>query len=484
MRWLGRLLRRILLAVTVLAVGLAVPVVYVETMCRGDGVPAPATPLSGETRPEVRTLLTYPEWHIVHAYDDYAEVIRQGDPHDFGYFAAIGGYWSTLCTLTGESAALGEIDTATRQLVHVIGVSFTFEMLMKAAYEETVGRAVTLLRGAERAPLDDLSAEQAAAYAVFLQQVPWYRYDFRADAAALDAASTGTLRDRERVLALGLEHRARAAYAGVIADAVAATGQDDLTLQMVVRGLPADTLAGVEGVTVLREIEEGIEVETPAEHIEPVRKIEGEVEILFHEDDRHLALLAELPDDPSDELDDVGLDALGRLVHQEHARAGDERARDGELLLLSPGQVAAAAVFHVLEHGEMLEDAIGDGVVAPWQAGEPGLEVLAHGQQRKDHPALRHVADAHLGQPVGRQDRNILPVEHQRAARPCVIARDGFHEGGLADPVRAHHAGHFPALGAHGDAVEDLAAAVVKREVSGFQHLSARGRLRSRARRA
>jgi hypothetical protein len=263
MRWLGRLLRRILLAVTVLAVGLAAPVVYVETMCQGDGVPAPATPLSGETRPEVRTLLTYPEWHIVHAYDDYAEVIRQGDPHDFGYFAAIGGYWSTLCTLTGESAALGEIDTATRQLVHVIGVSFTFEMLMKAAYEETVGRAVTLLRGAERAPLDDLSAEQAAAYAVFLQQVPWYRYDFRADAAALDAASTGTLRDRERALALGLEHRARAAYAGVIADAVAATGQDDLTLQMVVRGLPADTLAGVEGVTVLREIEEGIEVETP-----------------------------------------------------------------------------------------------------------------------------------------------------------------------------------------------------------------------------
>lgn len=263
MRWLGRLLRRLILAVVLLGVGLAAPVVYVETMCRGDAVPAPAAPLSGETRPEVRTLLTYPEWHIVHAYDDYAEVIRQGDPHDFGYLAAIGGYWSTLCTLTGESAALGEIDTATRQLVHVIGVSFTFEMLMKAAYEESVGRAATLLRGAERAPLDDLSAEQAAAYAVFLQQVPWYRYDFRADAAALDAASTGSLRDRERALALGLEHRARAAYAGVIAGAVAATGEDDLTLQMVVRGLSPERLGAVEGVTVLREIDEGIEVETP-----------------------------------------------------------------------------------------------------------------------------------------------------------------------------------------------------------------------------
>jgi hypothetical protein len=24
-------------------------------------------------RPEGRTLMTYPEWHIVHAYEDYAE---------------------------------------------------------------------------------------------------------------------------------------------------------------------------------------------------------------------------------------------------------------------------------------------------------------------------------------------------------------------------------------------------------------------------
>ncbi|NKX44047.1 hypothetical protein [Roseicyclus persicicus] len=258
-----RLLRRGLLLALALVALLASPVVYVETMCRGDAVPAPALPLSAETRPEVRTLLTYPEWHIVHAYDDYAEVIRTGDPQDYGFTRAVTGYWGALCTLTRESAALGEIDTATRQLVHVIGVSFTVEMAMKALYEETLGRLATLVRGETRAPLDDLSAAQAATYARFLQQVPWYRYDFRADAAALRAAATDAFRDRERAFALGLEHRARAAYAGVIAGAVAATGADDLTLQMVVAGLPPEALEAVEGVTVLRPVEDGWEVETP-----------------------------------------------------------------------------------------------------------------------------------------------------------------------------------------------------------------------------
>lgn len=263
MRVLWRLMRWLIVGALLLALGLAGPVVYVETMCRGEGSPTPGTPLSGETRPEIRTLLTYPEWHIVHAYDDFAEVIRTGAPHDYKFLDAVGGYWSSLCTLKRESAALGEIDGATRQLVHVIGVSFSFEMLMKAAYEESIGRLATVLRGPERSPLDDLSAEQAARYAEFLQQVPWYKYDFRADAEALAAASDGSLRDRERALALGLEHRARAAYAGVIAEAVAATGQDDLTLQMVVANLPEAALAATKGVTILRRMPEGIEVETP-----------------------------------------------------------------------------------------------------------------------------------------------------------------------------------------------------------------------------
>lgn len=266
MRALGRLLRRLLLGVLLLALGLLAPVAYVELACRGGpAAAAGAEPIlpPEHRRPESNTLLTYPEWHVVHAYEDYAQVIRTGDPHDFDTLAAIGGFWSSLCSLTRTAAALGGPSDEYRTMVHVVGVSFTAELLLKAAYEETLGRFATWVRGEARAPLDDLSAAQAAAYAGFLRQVPWYRWDFRTDAAALEEAATGAFRDRERALALGLEYRAKAAYARAIGAAVAATGADELSMRSIVAGLPAAALARTEGVTVIRQRPEGTEIETP-----------------------------------------------------------------------------------------------------------------------------------------------------------------------------------------------------------------------------
>ena len=260
-RWLGRLL----LALLLVAVALLAPVAYVDLACRGRPLAQTREPLlpPEHRRPESRTLLTYPEWHIVHAYDDYAVVIRTGDPHDFRYLSAIGGFWSSLCSLWRTAAAHGGVTGETRQMVHVIGVSFTAELLLKALYEETLGRAATWVRGPGHSPLDELSARQAADYATFLQQVPWYRWDFRRDAAELDAAATDAFRDRERRLALGLEYRAKAAYADAIAAAVAATGADELTLRSIVSGLSPGQLAEVPGVRVILERDEGVEVETP-----------------------------------------------------------------------------------------------------------------------------------------------------------------------------------------------------------------------------
>lgn len=256
------------LAALVLALlALLAPVAYVELACRPQGAPAPFTSaLAPEWhRPAARTLLTYPEWHVVYAYEDYAAVIGQGDPHDFGYLRAVGGFWGTLCDLSQQSGPLGGFPWATKQMVYTVGVSFTAEMLVKAAYEETLGRAFAALRGPGRAGLDDLSAQQAAAYGAFLHQTPWYRWDFAADAAALAAAPKAGLRDRERAFALGLEARAKAAYAQVIAAAVAGVGADALRLRAVVTGRPAAALADVEGLFVLGDLPggAGVEVEAP-----------------------------------------------------------------------------------------------------------------------------------------------------------------------------------------------------------------------------
>ncbi len=265
MRWLLRWTRRLIMLALIAVIGLMAPIVYVETACRGTPTTDTYAPILPEAdrRPESRTLLTYPEWHIVHAYDDYAEVIANADPHDFAYLSSITGFWTSLCALSQTAASHGGVPWETKQMVYTIGASFSAELLLKAAYEETVGRIATLIRGETHASLDDLSATQAGDYATFLQQVPWYKWDFTADATSLGAAATSAPRDIERRFALGLEFRAKAAYARLIEAAVAGVGADALTMRVLVKDIDPAALAQITGIKVIAERPEGVEIETP-----------------------------------------------------------------------------------------------------------------------------------------------------------------------------------------------------------------------------
>ncbi|MEM8537034.1 MAG: hypothetical protein AAGF56_04145 [Pseudomonadota bacterium] len=265
MRWLFKWLKRLVVLLVLIAIGLVAPVGYNELACIPKEQPSDYASLlpSEHHRDESRTLMTYPEWHIVHAYDDYAQVITAGDPHDFKYLKAIGGFWSSLCALSHASAMHGGFSTESKQTIYVIGVSFTAELLLKAAYEETLGRLATQKRGDTRAALDDVSADQARAYAVFLQQTPWYKWDFNASNSELADGAGDSFRDNERRLALGLENMAKSAYADVIAEAVAQVGEDQLTLRMIVNGLTAETLETLAGVTLIGPVGDGFEIETP-----------------------------------------------------------------------------------------------------------------------------------------------------------------------------------------------------------------------------
>jgi hypothetical protein len=50
---------------------LFLPVGYIELACRGHATPQAYTPAiePAQQRREANTYLTYPEWHIVYAYD-------------------------------------------------------------------------------------------------------------------------------------------------------------------------------------------------------------------------------------------------------------------------------------------------------------------------------------------------------------------------------------------------------------------------------
>jgi hypothetical protein len=245
------------LSVAVLAVILS-PIGYVELVCTGEAEPqAPARFIEPQwQRSEAATFLTYPEWHIVYAYKDMAEILRDGDEHDFAYLPSVAGFWSSYCALNREAQAHGGGTIETRGMIYVIGVSFTIEMALKAVYEETIGRIATLARGDAKTEQDIVAAEMAERYALFLRQTPWYRYPFEEEVVRLNEAAGSSLRSMERRLALTLEWRAKQAYAGLIEMAAAANGAAALEIHSAVTGIaPAE----------LDDIGDTVVVDTPAE---------------------------------------------------------------------------------------------------------------------------------------------------------------------------------------------------------------------------
>lgn len=266
-RLVGKLVKWVLILLLLTVVGLAAPIGYVEYACRAPVTTSPYTPLITDPawqRREANTYLTYPEWHIVYAYDGLAEVLKTSDEHDFGYAASVWRFWETTCALTRVADSHGGADGPTRTMIYTIGASFTLEMALKAAYEETVGRIFAAIRGPVKTPQDEVAATMAADYAAFLRQTPWYQYDFEKSVDALWAAPVvERWRGWERRLALGGEWKAKTAYAQMIAAGVAATAPAKLTIRSVVSGIEAARLQDIGDVMVISETPDGIVIETP-----------------------------------------------------------------------------------------------------------------------------------------------------------------------------------------------------------------------------
>ena len=256
------------LALGVIAVALlCLPVAYVELACRGDATAQPGTPLVANPefhRREANTYLTYPEWHIVYAYDGLAHTLETSDEHAFPYASSVYEFWRSTCALMRVADGHGGADGATRSMIHTIGVSFTAEMAAKALYEETIGRLTAWWRGSGKTPQDKAIADMSVNYSAFLRQTPWYQYPFTREVKTLWAAPIdGVIRGWERRVGIGVEFAAKAAYAKVLAGAVAATGQAQLVIRSVISGLDKGALSGISEVTVVGERDGRIEIQTP-----------------------------------------------------------------------------------------------------------------------------------------------------------------------------------------------------------------------------
>jgi hypothetical protein len=262
-RWIKRLVK---LAI-VLAVLAAIPVAWIETQCVEPRAAAASgyTPVlaAADRREEVNTYLTYPEWSIVHAYEDFAAVTRAGSESDYGYFGAIWRYWTSLCDITRMASRRGTISNEYKAMLHIIGLSFAGEMGVKGIYETTIGRLTAYVRGPTRTPEDDFALSVADDYAKFLRQTPWYQYPF---AARLWEFWTRTpfegghmVRKIERRMALSLEWGAKAVYAKALG-ALAAAAPAPLRIKSVVADLEPADLAADRRLTIVKALNGGAAV--------------------------------------------------------------------------------------------------------------------------------------------------------------------------------------------------------------------------------
>jgi hypothetical protein len=247
------------------------PVAWVETSCVAErsASEAPYQPIldASHRRAEINTYLTYPEWSIVHAYEDFAAVLRDRRESAFAYVASIRGYWSNLCAMSRHATARGEVDGTVKAMLYIIGVSFAAEMAVKGAYENTIGRATEALGGERRTPEDRFALAVAEDYAKFLQQTPWYAYPFGATLrrfwSEVPWGEGNLIRNLERRAALSLEYGVKAIYARVIA-ALAGAAPAALRIRSVVRGLDEGDLAADKRIQRIRLRADGTAViETP-----------------------------------------------------------------------------------------------------------------------------------------------------------------------------------------------------------------------------
>lgn len=259
---------RLLIAAGAMSAALVlVPVAAIELGCRAPASVAPTAayrPIlaSAERRPEARTWLTYPEWHIVYEADAYGRHLAAGGPPSgFAYGEQIGGFWRSFCALNRRAgaeptAAAGDA----KVMIYTIGISYTVELAVKAAYERTIGRFFEWASGWRSA--DDAHAAQVQMrYGAFMHETPWYRFPFGralADAWRTDEPHAGA-RHWERRLAATAEYGVKAGYAKLIDVATGATlGRDETRLRLVVRAGPAAVRAIDARLAPVRTLPDGL----------------------------------------------------------------------------------------------------------------------------------------------------------------------------------------------------------------------------------
>lgn len=210
-------------------------------------------------RREDQTLLTIPEWFLVHSPNEYADFIKTKRPSRFPFWGHIQQFWSTYAAVYRETKDRYDFNLGYHVMVMTIGVSTTLEYAVKGAYEAVVGNLFEGDGKHYRTEEDAYAAKVAREYVDFIVVDPWYKFDFMKAVRGLwndvPAKGSNQWRKWERRYALTSEYLAKAGYAWVIKQATQASFEAPKPVTAAVVTFPSHLATQqVRGLKVLQKL--------------------------------------------------------------------------------------------------------------------------------------------------------------------------------------------------------------------------------------
>ncbi|MBJ7438244.1 MAG: hypothetical protein JHD35_04365 [Sphingopyxis sp.] len=259
-----RFKKRYALALLLVAL-IAWPILYIELGCSSAaGTTTAYRPLltqKADQRPEARTLLTYPEWHIVYSAESLGRHLADKPPSGYRYLRDVGSFWSSYCALNRAADPADAGDA--KVMLYTIGISFSAEMIVKAGWENTIGRLFEWV-GDYDSPEDRHAAGVQQRYGKFMNETPWYQFPFGQAFSGLWRTDFGGVRSFERRIALSLEYGVKTGYAKLIGWASGtALGADETDMRIVLAATPQQVTAIDPRLKILSTGPAGTIVDTP-----------------------------------------------------------------------------------------------------------------------------------------------------------------------------------------------------------------------------
>ncbi|MGN6181924.1 MAG: hypothetical protein ACTHNW_22270 [Mucilaginibacter sp.] len=138
--------------------------------------PQPLTPVA-DVRPSDQTFLTYPEWFLVFSPAEQADYFKTHTSTTFPYLKHVDQLWRGYYVMYEQIKGNYPFNAGYHLMIWVIAGSTTVEYSCKSFYETIIGRVTDTSPG-DLCDEDKLNATYLQDYTAFINDLPWYQYDF------------------------------------------------------------------------------------------------------------------------------------------------------------------------------------------------------------------------------------------------------------------------------------------------------------------